>query len=370
MKTKLSTFFLAFLTTFFVSAAQPELIPVFQDNDHQFTGVAISPSSGRMFVTYPRWQEPHQYDLVEVFSNNTVLPYPSRDWNSWKPGQDGSRKWVCVQAAWVDDQDNLWVVDPAAPKMEGVYRDSHKVVKIDLKKNQVSRVYPFKGVIGSDSYLNDIRVDTARHTAYLTDSKAGALVVLDTDSGKARVVLKEHPSTSAEPGVILVFNGQELKRDGKPMRVQADSIALSRDGQWLYYKPLSGTKLYRVKTEALRNPQLPPDQLATHVELVGSFMPTDGMIFDAAGNLYLTDILNGAISRITPSHQLEEVAKDNKLIWPDSFAWDGKGYLYVTCSQIQHMAWFHDGKSTRVTPYVLFKFKPATEGQLTPTGRE
>jgi sugar lactone lactonase YvrE len=370
MKSQSLICLLALSVTWGVSAAPNELVPVFQDNDHQFTGVAISTNSGRMFVTYPRWEDPHQYDLVEVFPRNTVLPFPSREWNSWKPGQDGSKKWVCVQAVWVDDQDNLWVVDPAAPKMEKVYRDSHKVVKINLKNNQVERIYPFKNTVGPDTYLNDIRVDTRRHTAYLTESKSGSLVVLDTDSGKARVVLQDHPSTKAESDAKLVFDGEELKRNGKPMQVQADSIALSREGDWLYYKALSGRKLYRVKTEALRNPQLPPAQLATKVEQVGSYSPTDGIIFDPTGNLYLSDLLNSAIPRITPSHQLEELAKNKSLIWPDSFAWDRQGWLYVTCSQIQHMAWSHNGKSTRTTPYTIFKLKPETDAKLTPTGRE
>jgi hypothetical protein len=63
-------------------AAELSMVPVFQDDTHQFTGVAIS-KTGRMFVNYPRWQSPHQYDVVEVTTNGNVRPYPDSNWNSW-----------------------------------------------------------------------------------------------------------------------------------------------------------------------------------------------------------------------------------------------------------------------------------------------
>ena len=45
-----------------------KLETVYQDNLSQFTGVALS-KTGRMFVNYPRWQGPHEYDVAEVSSN-------------------------------------------------------------------------------------------------------------------------------------------------------------------------------------------------------------------------------------------------------------------------------------------------------------
>src|SRR3569833_550200 len=128
-------------------AADAQLVPVFQDGLSQFTGVAIS-KTGRMFINYPRWQGPHEFDVVEVQSNGIAQPFPDRDWNTWQKDQSGSNKWVCVQAVYVDDQDNLWVVDPAAPEMEGVQGNGAKLVRIDLKSNRVSRVYKFTELAG------------------------------------------------------------------------------------------------------------------------------------------------------------------------------------------------------------------------------
>jgi hypothetical protein len=158
-----------------VFAAQ--ITAVFQNDVHQFTGVAIS-KRGRMFVNFPRWQEPHQYDLVKVLTNNEVRPYPDANWNRWAKGTAGSNHWVCVQAVYVDDRDRLWVVDPAAPEMKKVQDNGAKVVTIDLNTDSVWRTYNLTSLVSKNSYLKDIRVDCDSGTAYLTESKNGGIVVL------------------------------------------------------------------------------------------------------------------------------------------------------------------------------------------------
>src|SRR5687768_101646 len=117
------------------------LITVFKDDTFQLTGVAISPE-GRLFTNYPLWSDIYKYAVVEAGAENnnhksetnwlSNKPYPNLYMNSWLAGENGKDKWVCVQAVFADDQNNLWVVDPAAPKQETVYQNSHKLVKINL----------------------------------------------------------------------------------------------------------------------------------------------------------------------------------------------------------------------------------------------
>jgi sugar lactone lactonase YvrE len=355
MKFKLSLLLLLAGVLAKVHAA--EITPVFQDNDHQFTGVAIS-KTGRMFVNYPRWQDPHQYDVVEVLSNGAVRPFPDPDWNNWTAGASGSNKWICVQAVYADDMDHLWIVDPAAPEMKKVQGNGAKLVSIDLPDDHVARVYNLTQVVGKSSYLNDVRVDTQNKTAYLTESKNGGLVVVNLESGRARLVLAHHYSVKTDPNHKLIVNGAELMRNGKPFKGNSDGIALSPDRQWLYYKSLSDTKLYRVRTADLRNADLGSSELAAKVEDLGAnFTTSDGMIFDQAGNLYLSDNEHGAIARVTPDLKLKVIAHDPRLIWPDTFSWSPDGWLYVTCSQIQNMPWSHAGQSTLTTPYTIYKLK-------------
>jgi sugar lactone lactonase YvrE len=334
-----------------------QLEKVFEDDTYQLTGVAIS-AEGRLFTNYPLWSDVHKYSLVEVLCDGSVQPYPNPEMNSWKEGDNGSEKWVCVQAVYIDDQNFMWVVDPAAPFMEQVYEDSHKVVKINLATNSIERVYPFTGITGDKSYINDIRIDTSRQIGYLTNSNEGGIIVLDLQTGEGRQVLQNHYSVRSDPDFTFVIDGHELKKEGDPVKMQSDGIALSPDGEWLYYKPLTDKKLYRVKTEFLRNESPGNDELESKVEELGSFVTTDGMAFDKHGNLYLGDMQNYAIVRFTPDLNMETVVKDERLIWPDSYSLSKDGsYLYISTSQIQKQPDYNDGENKRTSPHSIFKIK-------------
>lgn len=166
---------------------------VFTDDTFQLTGVAISPE-GRLFTNYPLWSETYKYAVVEVDGKHaahkteanlqTKYPYPNLYMNGWQTGQTGKDKWVCVQAVVTDDDNNLWVVDPASPKMEGVYDNSHKLVKINLATNVIEKTYFFEGVADVKSYVNDVRIDGQRQYAYLTNSNEGGIIVVNLTTGK------------------------------------------------------------------------------------------------------------------------------------------------------------------------------------------
>src|SRR4051812_16083795 len=97
----------------FAASAQsnqsPKLELMFADNTYQLTGVAVS-AKGRLFSNYPLWSDTYKYALVEI-KDNKASPFPNESMNSWKEGQPGKEKWVCVQAVYIDDQDFMWVVD-------------------------------------------------------------------------------------------------------------------------------------------------------------------------------------------------------------------------------------------------------------------
>ena len=84
-----------------MSTNNNQLEQVFSDDTYQLTGVAVS-KDGRLFTCYPLWPGPHKYDVVEILPGNHVKPYPDEEMNSWKDGEDGKNKWVCVQAVYVD----------------------------------------------------------------------------------------------------------------------------------------------------------------------------------------------------------------------------------------------------------------------------
>jgi len=323
--------------------------------DKQITGVGVSTKSGRIFVNFPYWSDDHSISVAEIV-NGQPKAFPNDEWNTSGPA--GSH-FVCVQSVTVDDQDNLWVLDPAAPKMQQIVKGGPKLVKIDLATNQVMQTIPFgEDVAPEKSYLNDVRIDTRTDTAFITESAKGAIIVVDLKSGKARRLLDGHPSTQPEKDVKLVVDGKALIEQQKkmPPQIASDGIALDAKNGYLYYHALTGHTLYRIKTSFLTDEKLGKHELESKVENVGQTPAPDGMLEGPDGSVYLTDLENSAVVRWDPaSRRVEQVIADKRLLWPDTLSWGPNGEMYVTASQIENMPRFNNGKSTRTDPYKLWK---------------
>ena len=342
------------------SAEQPALTEVTHFDNYQVTGVAVS-KTGRVFVSFPRWTNQYKDAVEEVMPDGTTKPYPDAQWNGWDgKSPAGLKQFICVQSVYVDDTDALWVIDPASPGLNGVEPNAAKLVKIDLKSNQVTQVIPFGADIApAKSYLNDVRVDTQRNVAYLSESGVGAIVVVDLKTGKSRRALDEDSSVLAEKGIDLTIDGKEvMTAEKKAPQFNVDGIALSPDREYLYYQALTGSTLYRIKTSVLRDENASKHDQSKAVEKVAQTFPVDGLWMDAKWNLYLSGLRQGAILRRLPDGKIETVVADPRIQWPDTFSEGPDGTMYFTCSQIHHMARFNGGKEARTTPYEVFKFTP------------
>lgn len=200
-----------------------ELTEVYRNDDFQLTGISVS-RTGRLFVNFPRWSDRYLDAVVEVLPDGETKPFPDKQWNRWnlKPATAG-KQFVCVQSVVVDQADMLWIVDAAAPLLASVVPGGPKLLQVDLKSNAVRRVFTFdSAVVKSDSYLNDIRIDVARKTAYLTDSGAGGLVIVNLETGDAHRALDGHPSVLVEQGLQVVVTASncfktESLRNSTPM---------------------------------------------------------------------------------------------------------------------------------------------------------
>ncbi len=221
MKKRLLSISIALLAAFSLCRAA-ELQEVASFPDQQITGVGVSAKSGRVFVNFPLWSDDHSLSIAE-FVDGQPRPFPNEDWN--KPGEPGTHH-VCVQSVVVDDQDNLWILDPAAPKMQKIVEGGPKLVKVDLNTNQVVQTIPFgEDIAPSKSYLNDVRIDTKANTAFITESGKGAIIVVDLKTGKARRLLDGHKSTQFEKDVKITVDGKELLDQEKkaPPQIAADA---------------------------------------------------------------------------------------------------------------------------------------------------
>jgi sugar lactone lactonase YvrE len=339
-------------------AAQPEhrqadtVLQQAAQFEHQVTGVTVS-ERGRIFVNFPRWTEDSPVSVAEVMKDGSLRPYPNEQWNAWRNVRrdelDPSDHWVCVQSVVADGRGSVWAVDPAAPAVDGLVPGGPKLVRIDLATDRVAQVIRFgQDVAIPGSYLNDVRFSKDGRYAYLTDAgQRGALVVVDLAAGRARRVLDGHPSTQPEKGVVVRTDGKPLRYpDGRPVLFAADSIALSSDGAWLYWKPLTGTTLYRIQTAALTGRGLAGEDVSSQVQSYGKIGPTDGLwIARGTDTLYITSIEDNAVKARNlsqgPAGGLRTVVQDPRLRWPDTFSQGPDGSLYVTTSRIQDSAFFN-----------------------------
>lgn len=338
------------------SPAEPALEVVWEFPDRQVTGVTVSAGS-RVFVNFPRWGGFHDLSVAEIRSDGLVA-YPDADWNSWtlddteRPGE----RFVCVQSVVVDADDTLWILDPASAGMAGVVEGGAKLVAVDLATDTVRKVITFgPEAAPTASYLNDVRIDTATRTGFITDSGLGALVVVDLDSGRTRRVLDGHPALQADPTVVPQIGGAPWRLpNGQVPQIHSDGIALDLASGRLYVHALTGRRLWSLPTDVLRDWSADDAVIASRLRDHGETVVTDGMLAAPDGSILHSALETNAVVALRPNGRQVTVVSDPLLAWPDSLALSPDGWLYVTTSRINEAEVF--GR-LRTEPYRLLRFR-------------
>jgi sugar lactone lactonase YvrE len=307
---------------------------------------------------------------VGELRDGVVVPYPDEAWNS-PTGDDDAEALVSVQSIVVDPVDRLWILDTGSPMFRPTRPGGPKLVCVDLATDRVERVILFPDTVAlPTSYLNDVRFDLGRGlagAAFITDSSdqgPNGIVVVDLQSGESWRRLHDHPSTKAvqPPEYVALAEGRVLLKRGEdgatePVTMGSDGIAISADGERLWYCPLLSRHWYAVSTAALW------DRDAEEVD-VGLLVTdegdkggaADGLESDDAGRIYATDWEHDSIVRRLPDGRIETVAHDPRMLWPDTMSVAGDGHLYFTANQLHRQAQYQGGRDLRVYPYRLFRF--------------
>ncbi len=292
-------------------------------------GMTMTPD-GEYILSVSHEERP-QNRVVEISKKGISKPFPTTPISQAAQGEPLTLD--AVQGMQLDQEGVVWMLDNGR-----LSEAQPKIVAWDVPHNKLHRILNLTApAVLPGSNLGDLAVEPDHPFIYLTDPAGGAnaaLIVLDSSTGLARRVLQGHPSVVPVAGLDLVIDGQKIltkRLDGSvadPMG-GVRSLALDRHGEWLYYGPMRSLKLYRIKTEHLRNPNLSPEKLAGFVEEFSAKPLSSGISLDSKGNIYVADLPGKAIGMITANNrQYRVLISDPRLIWPDGLCFGSDGKLY------------------------------------------
>ncbi|PJZ70437.1 hypothetical protein CH373_05020 [Leptospira perolatii] len=308
-------------------------------------------SNGRIFFSFFPQGEP-EIKVAEL-QNGQVIPFPDLEFQ---------HNFDSVLSVRVDDKGRLWTLDYGNIIGTG----KTKIYGFDITTKQVIHEFEFpKTLAPKDSLFNDMQIDTIRETVFITDTSPiggdPGLVVYNIQTKTGKRILKGHPSVVGERNQIKV-NGQPFQVAGVPIIFNADSIALDKNREWLYFAPFTSGSLFRAKVADLINDSLTPDQLAQKVENFAEKTMSDGISIDTNNGIYITDPEHSAITFLDENKNLKTLFKDTSLRWPDGFSYAPDGYMYLTCSALNDV--FLQTKDTikKRGPYFIHRFQVTTPG--------
>ncbi len=296
---------------------------------------------------------------------NTTTPFPNLEWNTPRDTDDNYLS--NVLGIRNDENGIIWMLDMAQ-------RDNvtPKIVGWNTLSNSLERIYYLpKSVVPAVAQPNDMVVDTKNGYFIIADEGIGnggdgskaAFIIVDMKTGKARRVL-EGTRTTLPENTPTVIDGKHLAVDGKDLLIGNDGITADASFEYIYYGPLNGSKIYRIKTLDLVNQEFTDTVLETKIETYSEKPNNGGMSIDMDGNLYLTALETKSVAVVlAKDRSVHTMIKNDNLVWPDGVSYNHvDGYMYVSAAQVNRGAVFNDGKDLSTTPFYIFRFKPITKG--------
>ncbi|MDY7096715.1 MAG: L-dopachrome tautomerase-related protein [Pseudomonadota bacterium] len=333
----------------------------------QAVGNITSTPTGEVIYSHHPFFEPDVRVARLNADRRTFEPFPNLSWNTPREGDD--RYLDSVLGLRGDENGVVWMLDMG--NRTGI---TPKIVGWNTWHNRLERIYYIPAPASRpESQHNDLIVNNKDGVFVIADEGIGeggdgtqaALVVVDMETGATRRLLEGHVSTLPEDVAITVDGNVLMDGDTGPLRIGADGIAADKDFDWLYFGPLSGTSLYRVRFDDLLNEELDEEELGERVERYAEKSINGGLSMDQEGNVYSTMVESREVGIITPDERRNRVfARSDDMVWPDGVSFGIDGYMYVSAAQVSRAAAFNDGNGNNAPPYRIFRFKPEAPGRI------
>ena len=184
---------------------------------------------------------------------------------------------------------------------------------------------------------------------------------MDLKTGRARRLLEGSKFTRPED-VDIVIDGEVVTLNDKPARIGANPITVDPTNTWVYFAPMNGSAMYRIRTSDLLDETLSPKAVVARVKRYRTMPPSDGITVDGAGNVYITDITNDAIGVVQPDGAYKRLFQRDELSWPDGFAFGADGNIYVTVNELHRSPVLAGGKDKTKGDFKIVRFPALAPG--------
>lgn len=321
-------------------------------------------AAGDLVYSHHPLFEPKNRVMIMDAKTKESKPFPNKEWNT--PRETDEDFLSNVLGIRNDKNGIVWMLDMAQRNAI-----KPKIVGWNTNTNTLEKIYYLDKSIVAYSQPNDMVVDTKHGVFIIADEgignggngDAGAFIIVDMKTGEDRRILEGHRTTKPE-NTPTIIDGKKLNIDGNITLVGNDGITSDKDFEWIYYGPLNGTKVYRIKTEDLLNYNLSDEELDSKIETYSSKPNNGGMSIDKEENIYMTAVESKSIVVVLSENQSTyTIAKNPNMVWPDGVSYNHiDGYMYVSAAQVNNGSIFNNGENMVTKPFYIFRFKPIVEG--------
>ncbi len=312
--------------------------------------LAIAPD-GRMFMSVHGFYDP-DVRVVEVMPDGSTVPYPTDDW-ARAPNEDGDGL-NGVLGLRADREGVLWMLDGQGEDQTG------RVVGWNTRTEDLHAIFYIGAPVARPfSFLNDLAVDRENEAIYISDTADhvdSAIIVIDLETGRARRVLEGSRYTRAED-TPMIIDGREILLGGEPAKIGINPITVDPTNTWVYFAPMTGSAMYRIRTADLLDESLDDAALEERIERYGDKPISDGSTVDVAGNVYITAMTDNAIGVTRPDGIYEVLFQsDEDLPWPDGFSIGTDGYIYATVNELHRSPVLNGGEDASLGTFRIVRF--------------